>query len=178
MWAWLCVCVLVCAYVQGDVSHIRSWFRHIKRKNPGKALSLQLSLYNLRCHYLTCLSLSMAHWWYVWLCLCMCLSPVCIDQVEPYISSGLYRCFEAGRPIDEAPCFSEPRLASGHGSTLHRLRLTMREIRARPIYRSKIESQSSELLSPGPEVRKPLQCNSILQQYEMGFIPFVIKYFL
>lgn len=37
---------------------------------------------------------------------CVCVS-VCIYQVGPSISWGLYQCCEARGPIDEAPCFSE-----------------------------------------------------------------------
>ena len=40
----------------------------------------------------------------------------CFDHVGPYIRSGLYRCCEAGKPINEDACISEPRLAPGHSS--------------------------------------------------------------
>lgn len=40
------------------------------------------------------------------MCLYVCVS-VCIYQVGPSISWGLYQCCEARGPIDEAPCFSE-----------------------------------------------------------------------
>ena len=44
------------------------------------------------------------------------VSSECFNHVGPYISSGLYRCCEAGKPINEAACISEPRLAPGHSS--------------------------------------------------------------
>lgn len=69
------------------------------------------------------------------------VSSVCIDQVGPYISSGLYRYCKTGRPIDELPCSSEPNLAPGHISTLFiLLRLGLREIRARPKYQIEIDN--------------------------------------